>query len=135
MANPHTSTGNPFDTAIYVRVKRHDQTFFVLCDEYEEVGAFKARVLDVFQQTGAVKMHEEFSIDDIRLCSRNRVSNKHQSFLLEDESLQFGVRLIIDLKNAKENHSNFYILSLCFEQRSEFESICDSFEFGMSFEN
>ena len=40
-------SNNPFDTAIYIRVKRHNHTFFILCDEYEEVGAFKARVLNV----------------------------------------------------------------------------------------
>ena len=39
---------NPFDTAIYVRVKRFNDTFFVLCDEYEDVGTFKMRVIDYF---------------------------------------------------------------------------------------
>ena len=28
---------NPFDTAIHVRIKRFDETFFILCDEYETV--------------------------------------------------------------------------------------------------
>ena len=65
---------NPFDTAIYVRVKRINDTFFVLCDEYEDVAAFKGRVLDYFIQTNAVKLHEEFSVDDIRLTIKNRVS-------------------------------------------------------------
>ena len=64
---------NPFDTAIYVRVKRFNDTFFVLCDEYEDVGAFKGRILEYFIQTQAVKLPEEVSIDDLRLTIRNRV--------------------------------------------------------------
>jgi hypothetical protein len=65
---------NPYDTAITVRVKRFDDTFFILCDEYEEMAAFKGRLVDIFAQTGAVKMDENFSADDIRLYLRNRVS-------------------------------------------------------------
>ena len=68
---------NPFDTAIYVRVKYHHETFFVICDEFEEVAAFKGRLVDLLKQTGSAKqfVHEEFSGDDIRLHLRNRVSN------------------------------------------------------------
>ena len=64
---------NPYDTAIFVRVKRFNDTFFILCDEYEDVGAFKARILEYFRQTQAVKLHDEFTIDDIRLTIKNRV--------------------------------------------------------------
>eukprot|EP00347_Sterkiella_histriomuscorum_P001832 403370507 len=64
---------NPYDTAVYVRVKRRDQTFFVLCDEFEEVAAFKGRLIDIFQQTNAVKVGDDFSTDDIRLYIRNRL--------------------------------------------------------------
>ena len=64
---------NPFDTAIYVRVKRFNDTFFVLCDEYEDVGALKGRILEYFIQTQAVKLPEEVSIDDLRLTIKNRV--------------------------------------------------------------
>ncbi|CDW87793.1 UNKNOWN [Stylonychia lemnae] len=64
---------NPFDTCIYVRVKRHQQTFFVLCDEFEEVAAFKGRILDMFTQTNAVKLSDDFSVDDIKLFIRNRI--------------------------------------------------------------
>ena len=64
---------NPFDTAIYVRVKRFNDTFFVLCDEYEDVGTFKGRILEYFQQTQAVKLPDDVSIDDLRLTIRNRV--------------------------------------------------------------
>ncbi len=69
------NTGNPYDTAIYVRVKHINDTFFVLCDEYEEVGAFKGRVLDYLVQTQAIKLHEDFSTEDIRLTFKNRVSD------------------------------------------------------------
>ena len=55
-------------------MKRFDDTFFVLCDEFEEIAAFKGRLVDMFQQTGAVKVWEEFSADDIKLYLRNRVS-------------------------------------------------------------
>ena len=64
---------NPFDTRIYVRVKRFNDTFFVLCDEYEDVGALKGRILEYFIQTQAVKLPEEVSIDDLRLTIKNRV--------------------------------------------------------------
>jgi hypothetical protein len=40
---------NPYDTSIFVRVKRFQQTFFIVCDEYEEIAAFKARIMDLFQ--------------------------------------------------------------------------------------
>jgi len=48
----------------------------VLCDEFEEVAAFKGRILDMFLQTNAVKMPDDFSVDDIKLYLRNRVSYK-----------------------------------------------------------
>ncbi len=67
------NTGNPFDTAIYVRVKRFNDTFFVLCDEYEDVGSFKGRILEYFMQTQAVKLPDDISIDDLRLTIKNRV--------------------------------------------------------------
>ena len=68
-----TTAKNPFDTAIYVRVKRFHDTFFVLCDEYEDVGTFKMRVIDYFLQTGAVKLPEDVTVEDIRLTIKNRV--------------------------------------------------------------
>ena len=58
-----------------MRVKHLDDTFFVLCDEFEEVAAFKGRILDIIQQTGSIKVGDDFSTDDIRLYVRNRVSN------------------------------------------------------------
>ena len=38
-----------YDSAIHVRVKRFDKTFFILCDEYETVQTLKSRVIDVLQ--------------------------------------------------------------------------------------
>ena len=48
MASVMNPNSSPFDTTIYVRVKRFQQTFFVVCDEFEEVAGFKARLLDIF---------------------------------------------------------------------------------------
>ena len=68
---------NPFDTAIYVRVKRHTSTFFILCDEYEEVGAFKSRLINTMSaENGFVlpfKFEEKLQVEDIKLCLKNRV--------------------------------------------------------------
>ena len=38
---------NKYDTAITVLVQRMDQTFFVLCDEYESVYALAGRMLPI----------------------------------------------------------------------------------------
>ena len=34
-------------TAIYIRVKRFEETYFILCDEYETVESLKGRLLVV----------------------------------------------------------------------------------------
>lgn len=72
---------NPYDTAIYVRVKRHQMTYFVLCDEYEEIGAFKNRLISIFEQTQSLpfKFEDKMTVDDIRLYHKNRV---HFIFLI-----------------------------------------------------
>jgi hypothetical protein len=64
-------------TAIYIRVKRLDDTFFLLCDEYETVESLKNRVLLVLQKMRLQlpKQEEPFVVDDIRLYIKNRVSN------------------------------------------------------------
>ena len=41
---------NIYDTCITVRVKRRDQTFFILCDEYETVMTLAGRMLNVLDQ-------------------------------------------------------------------------------------
>ena len=69
MSKPH----NHFDSAIYVRVKRHHHTFFVLCDEYEEIGAFKNRLLPIFEQAQIVKHEEPLTVEDLKLYHKNRV--------------------------------------------------------------
>lgn len=43
---------NPYDNAIHVRIKRidkqwGDQTFFILCDEYESIKTLKGRLLQI----------------------------------------------------------------------------------------
>ena len=60
---------------IYVRVKRYNSTYFVLCDEYEEVGAFKNRLVNLFDQhpISELKFDQEMTADDIRLCLKNRI--------------------------------------------------------------
>lgn len=42
--------GDKPTTAIYIRVKRNDTTFFLLCDEYETIEAVKNRMLIVLQK-------------------------------------------------------------------------------------
>lgn len=63
-------------TAIYIRIKRQNDTFFLLCDEYETVESLKNRILLVLGKMGLQlpKQEEPFCIDDIRLWLRNRVS-------------------------------------------------------------
>ena len=34
-------------TAIYIRIKRFDETYFLLCDEYETIESLKNRLLIV----------------------------------------------------------------------------------------
>ena len=39
-------------TAIHIRVKRHNDTYFILCDEYETVDSVKGRLLLVLDKIG-----------------------------------------------------------------------------------
>ena len=66
---------NKFETAIFVMVKRYDDTYFILCDEYETVNTLKGRVLQILQQMNfkMPKMEEELTTDDIRLTIKNRI--------------------------------------------------------------
>ena len=64
-------------TCIYVQVKRHNETYFILCDEYDPVESVKARVLNVLEQTGFSKLkgaEEALTTEDIRLHLKKRVS-------------------------------------------------------------
>ena len=67
---------NPFDTAIHVRIKRFDETFFILCDEYETVQTLKGRILHVLNQINfkMPKQEEDLTPDDLRLTMKKRVS-------------------------------------------------------------
>ena len=64
-------------TCIYVQVKRHSDTYFILCDEYDPVESLKGRVLSVLEQTGfqLERAEEPLSIEDINLMLKKRVSN------------------------------------------------------------
>ena len=63
-------------TCIYVQVKRNNETYFVLCDEYDLVEAVKARILNVLEQVGfqLERAEEPLTTEDIRLCLKKRVS-------------------------------------------------------------
>jgi hypothetical protein len=49
MATPWGRSKNPFDNAIQIRVRRFNQTFFVLCDKHEMVSVLKTRILSIFE--------------------------------------------------------------------------------------
>ena len=70
---------NIYDTAIHVRIKRYDQTYFILCDEYETVATLKGRMLAILDQIGfkMPKQEEDLTVDDLRFTIRNRVSCHH----------------------------------------------------------
>lgn len=46
---------NMYDSAIFVRVKRFNHTFFILCDEYEDVSTFKNRLIPILEAEKLVK--------------------------------------------------------------------------------
>ena len=39
-------------TCIYLQIKRGNETYFVLCDEYDPVESLASRILNVLEQTG-----------------------------------------------------------------------------------
>ena len=63
-------------TCIYLQIKRHAETYFVLCDEYDPVESLKGRVLNILEQTGFSldRSEEPLTTEDIRLCLKKRVS-------------------------------------------------------------
>ena len=74
-SNKMSAAKNMYDTAIYVRVKRFNHTFFILCDEHEEVAAFKNRIIPILMSENLVKYDgDSLTVDDLKLCVRNRVS-------------------------------------------------------------
>lgn len=60
-----------------MRVKRFNETHFILCDEYESVDKLKGRILTELDQIG-FKLQgmgdEVLTAEDIRLCHKKRVS-------------------------------------------------------------
>ena len=65
-------------TAIYVRIKRYDETHFIICDEYETVDKLAGRLLQELNQIGfkLERAEEPLAIEDIRLCHKKRVSER-----------------------------------------------------------
>ena len=63
-------------TCIYLQIKRLNETYFVLCDEYDPVESLKSRILSVLGQVGFdMQMGEEMmTTEDIRLYLKRRVS-------------------------------------------------------------
>ena len=64
-------------TAIYVRIKRYDETHFIICDEYETVDKLKGRLLCELEQIGFKvdpRAEDPLTTEDIRLCKQKRVS-------------------------------------------------------------
>ena len=65
---------NAFDTAITVRVKRYDLTYFILCDEYESVDTLRGRFLNILLSQGfkMPKQEEELVAEDLLFAIKNR---------------------------------------------------------------
>ena len=64
-------------TAIYVRIKRFQETHFILVDEYETVDALKGRLLNTLEVIGFKldpRGEEQMTIEDIKLYNKRRVS-------------------------------------------------------------
>lgn len=63
-------------TAICVRVKRYEETYYVLCDEYETVESLKNRLLLILQRIKfeLPKQEEPMTADDVRYYIKNRVT-------------------------------------------------------------
>ena len=72
---------NPYDTAITVRIKRFEQTFFILCDEYEPVDTLRGRFLNILLQQGfkMPKQEEELTPEDLRFTIKNRILDVESS--------------------------------------------------------
>ena len=90
---------NIYDTAIYVRIRRFDETFFILCDEYETVQTLKGRILAILNQIGfkMPKQEEDLTVDDLRLHLKKRVldgeSTCHDQQVFNDTLLYLLVHI------------------------------------------
>ena len=76
MALYKPKTTNKYETAITVRVRRYNQTYFIVCDEFETIGTLKSRCLDLLNQLRfrMPKQEEDLTVDDLRLNLKKRVS-------------------------------------------------------------
>ena len=73
-------------TCIYVQVRRLQDTYFILCDEYDLVESVKSRCLAVLEQTGFEWAGEEpITTEDIKLSLQRRVSGS--SFIFSSLNL------------------------------------------------
>ena len=65
-------------TAIYVRIKRYDETHFIIADEYETLDKLKGRLLAELEQIQfKLKGQEEpLTTEDIQLRLKKKVSAK-----------------------------------------------------------
>jgi len=63
-------------TAIQVRIKRYDETYFILCDEYETIEGIKQRLLAMLDRLRfqLPKQEEPLTVDDMILKIKNRVT-------------------------------------------------------------
>ena len=73
---------NIYDTAIQVRIRRQNETLFMICDEYEPVSVLKGRYLAYLSSTDFKvpkrKIEEEtLTVEDVRFNLKKRVSNRH----------------------------------------------------------
>ena len=71
---------NRATTCIYLQIKRLNETFFILCDEYDPVETLKGRILNVLEQIGFEfdRAEEPMTTEDIRLYLKKRVSQQFQ---------------------------------------------------------
>ena len=62
-------------TCIYVQVRRLENTYFILCDEYDMVESLKSRMLNMLAETGFQWGGEDaITTEDIKLSLQRRVS-------------------------------------------------------------
>ena len=63
---------------IFVRIRRFNETYFILCNENEEVDLLTRRFLRVLEEINFAdtrpRQEEPLCVDDIRLTIKNRVS-------------------------------------------------------------
>ena len=59
----------------YVRIKRFNKTYFVICDEYDGVNVLKAKLSHVLAQQGIVNPIESlpYKNEELKLTLKNRV--------------------------------------------------------------